>query len=265
MAQVHKHAAAKRDLLDRFVYLAENAGLDIAERFVRRVDSEDTKSETLATKDQMSVRCGALSDRVVLPKLSVPKTVEKVIVHHADRLHIRINDGRTDEAESPVLEILTQHVGFERGRRNLPHCLPPVELGSSIHETPAVGVKASELFLNFEKRPGVAHRGFDFHTVPNDRRIQCELLNPSPCIPRHSFRIELAEGMAITLLFPKHKPPTESGLGAFEHQKLKVLTVIVDWNTPFAIVILEQQRIVYRRPCTSRRSHKPPMLQHFKP
>src|SRR6267143_423509 len=35
-----------------------------------------------------------------------------------------------------------------------------------------------------------------------------------------------------------------SGLCAFEHEKLEVLAVIVDWDTPFAIVILEHQRII---------------------
>ncbi len=35
-----------------------------------------------------------------------------------------------------------------------------------------------------------------------------------------------------------------SGLCAFEHEKLEVLAVIVDWDTPFAIVILKHQRII---------------------
>jgi toxin ParE1/3/4 len=34
MAQAHKHAAAKRDLVEHFVYLAENASLDVADRFL---------------------------------------------------------------------------------------------------------------------------------------------------------------------------------------------------------------------------------------
>ena len=32
MAQVHKRATAKRDLVERFVYLGENAGIETAER-----------------------------------------------------------------------------------------------------------------------------------------------------------------------------------------------------------------------------------------
>ena len=38
MGHLHKHAAAKRDLVEHFVYLAENAGLDVADRFLLQVD-----------------------------------------------------------------------------------------------------------------------------------------------------------------------------------------------------------------------------------
>jgi len=39
MGKVHKHAAAKRDLVEHFVYLAENAGLETAERFLLQADA----------------------------------------------------------------------------------------------------------------------------------------------------------------------------------------------------------------------------------
>ena len=38
MGRVLKHAAAKRDLVEHFVYLAENAGLDVADRFLLQTD-----------------------------------------------------------------------------------------------------------------------------------------------------------------------------------------------------------------------------------
>ena len=34
MPKVHRHATAKRDLVEHFVYLAEHAGLGTAERFL---------------------------------------------------------------------------------------------------------------------------------------------------------------------------------------------------------------------------------------
>ena len=39
MAQVHKRATAKRDLVHHYVYLAENASLETAERFLLQADA----------------------------------------------------------------------------------------------------------------------------------------------------------------------------------------------------------------------------------
>lgn len=38
MPAIHQRAAARRDLVEQFVHLAENASLDTAERFLRRVE-----------------------------------------------------------------------------------------------------------------------------------------------------------------------------------------------------------------------------------
>jgi toxin ParE1/3/4 len=38
MATVHKRASAKRDLVEDYVYLAEHAGIETAERFLSSVD-----------------------------------------------------------------------------------------------------------------------------------------------------------------------------------------------------------------------------------
>src|ERR1700723_1384159 len=58
------------------------------------------------------------------------------------------------------------------------------------------------------------------------------------------LRIELAKCTAIPFPLFEHDRPTEPGLRCFEHKKLKVFAVIVDWHTPFAIVILEHKGIV---------------------
>jgi hypothetical protein len=36
----------------------------------------------------------------------------EVIVHHSDRLHVRINDSRTNEAESSVFEVPAKRARF---------------------------------------------------------------------------------------------------------------------------------------------------------
>jgi hypothetical protein len=195
------------------------------------------------------------------PNLSISKAIDEVIVHHADCLHVGIEDGGADEAETPALEILAERVGLARGRRNLPDRLPSIQLGPSAHETPAVGVETSELFLNCAKRPRVAHRGFDLQPVSNDSRIRCELLNSFPGISRHFPRIELTESLAIALPFSEHGGPAEPGLRPFQNQELEVLPVVVDRHAPFPVVIPDHQRVA-ARPCTSFRDHEPQILGH---
>jgi len=42
MPRVYKRAAARRDLVEHYVYLAENAGEDTADRFLRQADATFT-------------------------------------------------------------------------------------------------------------------------------------------------------------------------------------------------------------------------------
>src|SRR5258707_15836805 len=90
------------------------------------------------------------SSPLILPDLPITKTIDEVIVHHSNRLHVRINDSRADEAKSAVLEVLAECFRFGRSRRNLPRSLPVVKLGPSLDKTPAIGIETPELFLNFE-------------------------------------------------------------------------------------------------------------------
>src|SRR5260370_22588317 len=97
----------------------------------------------------------------MLPDLPITETIDEVIVYHSDRLHMGIDNRRTNETESATLKFLAEGIGFERSRRNLSHELPPVNLSPSDNETPAIGVEASDLFLHSEKRACVAHGGLD--------------------------------------------------------------------------------------------------------
>src|ERR1700730_19348370 len=151
---------------------------------------------------------------LVLPDLPITETIDEVIVYHSNRLHVRIDDRRADEAESPVLEVPAECIGFGRSRRNLPRSLPAVKLGPSPDKTPAIEIETPELFLNFEECACVAHCGFDLHPVANDLRIRCELLDLSLGVVRDFLRIEFVERSAITFPLFQHERPAQSGLCA---------------------------------------------------
>ena len=47
-----------------------------------------------------------------LPDLAIAETVHQVIVHHPDRLHVGVDDRRTNETESALFEVLAEGIGF---------------------------------------------------------------------------------------------------------------------------------------------------------
>src|SRR2546422_7477550 len=123
--------------------------------------------------------------------LPVTKPMDELIVYHSGRLHVRINDRRADEAESPMLEILAEGVGFRRSRWNLPRSLPVVELGPPADKAPTVGVKIPGFFLDCEKCACVAHCSFDLHPVANDLRIRCKTVYSPFGVASDFLRIEV--------------------------------------------------------------------------
>jgi hypothetical protein len=46
----------------------------------------------------------------VLPDFPIPETINEVVVHHADRLHVCIDDGGSDEGESAMFKVLAERV-----------------------------------------------------------------------------------------------------------------------------------------------------------
>jgi len=138
-----------------------------------------------------------------------------VIVDHPDGLHKRVADGRAHELEAARLEVPAQRVGFGRSVGNFLERSPPVPFGLAADESPEIGVKAPELFLNGEKRLRVGDRGGDLEPVPNDPRIGEQLAHFAPIVCGDSAGLKIVEGGAIAVPFfqdglpgePRLRPP----------------------------------------------------------
>src|SRR5437870_12672224 len=89
---------------------------------------------------------------------------------------------------------------------------PYTTLFRSADNAPAVGVKVSELFLDFEKCASVAHCGVDLHPVANDLRIRCKTLDSPFEVESDFLRIEVSERAAIPFSLFQHERPAQSGL-----------------------------------------------------
>src|SRR5690348_1637594 len=51
--------------------------------------------------------------------LAVAKAADDVVVHHADRLHVRVDDGRADEAKPTLAQVRAERVRLLRARRDV--------------------------------------------------------------------------------------------------------------------------------------------------
>src|ERR1700704_553214 len=142
----------------------------------------------------------------------ITETLNEMIVHQSSSLHVRIDDRRADETESPPLEILAECLGFGRSRRDLCRSFPAIEFGLPADEPPAVGIKVAELFPNLEKRAGVAHRGFDLHAITDDLRISDKGLDSFAGIMRDLLGIEFVERVSIAIALLQYERPVQSGL-----------------------------------------------------
>src|ERR1700752_41783 len=140
----------------------------------------------------------------ILPDLPITETIDEMIVYHSNGLHVSIHDRRTNETESATLKVLAERIGFDRSRGNLSHDLPPVKLCLSVNETPAIGVEASKLFLDFEEGACVPHGSLDLHAVANDFRIQCKLLDSLRGESRHLLGIKPSESAPIPFPLLQH-------------------------------------------------------------
>src|ERR1051325_2638795 len=88
----------------------------------------------------LSLRCSYTAEAAFL-----------VVVDDADRLHEGVADGRSDEAEAALEQILAHRL--------------------CVLEAPDVGVEAAEFLLYREEGLRIAHRALDLQPVPYDARV----------------------------------------------------------------------------------------------
>src|SRR5580765_4895163 len=58
--------------------------------------------------------------------VAISETLDETIVDHADRLHVCVDHGRSDEAECAALEIAAESIGLGGGRGNLAQSAPAI-------------------------------------------------------------------------------------------------------------------------------------------
>ena len=75
------------------------------------------------------------------------ETFDKVVVHHAYRLQKGVADGRTDECEAALFQLLTQRIRYAGPGWNILERMPRILLGPAIGKSPEEGIEATDLRL----------------------------------------------------------------------------------------------------------------------
>src|ERR1041385_9082304 len=94
-----------------------------------------------------------------------------MVVHHADRLNERVDDGRSAELEAAPGQRLRERVGLLRLRRHVAGLPREVANRLAADERPRELGEAAELLLHLEERAGVRDRGRDLRAVPHDAGV----------------------------------------------------------------------------------------------
>src|SRR5438477_3660893 len=149
-----------------------------------------------------------------------------MIIHDSDRLHEGITDGRAYKAEATFSQVLTHAVGLIGAGGHVPGALGPFT-AFFWGKLPDVFFKAAELFLDRRERLRVLNYGGDLHPVADDSRIGKERSNLLLVVLHNDLGSEPVKRFAIVFALPEDRLPTQPGLCAFETEKFKQSSVIV--------------------------------------
>src|SRR3989344_2658154 len=164
-----------------------------------------------------------------------------MVVDHAHGLHVGIDDGRAHEAETTQFQIFRQRVGFAGVRGKAFQRAPMVHARSPADEAPHVAVERTEFFLHRQERPRIRDGGRYFQAIAHNAGVPEQAPDVARAEARHARGVEVRERLAVVLALAQNRDPTQARLGAFEHQKLEVLAVVVHRYAPLGVVVADIQ------------------------
>lgn len=113
-----------------------------------------------------------------------------MVIDHANRLHVRVYDGRADKGESPLLKVFAERFRLRGNCRDLGHMLPFVHDRLVSDKLPYIGIETAKLFLHFQESPGVVDGRADLELVADDPEILQQAFVVFFGIASHLPRIE---------------------------------------------------------------------------
>src|SRR5579864_110921 len=181
-----------------------------------------------------------------------PEAGRQVIVDHPGRLHESVNDGRPDEAEAALFEVLADRIRERRAAGHLLHAATAALQRLPVDETPQVGIERAEFAPDAEKGAGVVDGGLDLQPVADDAGVAEQPPDVAGAEARYLCRVEPGKGAAVVFALLQDREPGETSLGAFQGQELEQPPVVMNRDAPLAVVVTDVQ-IVAQAPWTALR------------
>jgi hypothetical protein len=160
-----------------------------------------------------------------------------VVVDHAGCLHEGVADRRAEEFESASQQIAAHGVGFSGARWHLSQGVPTILDWRAADEAPEISIETSEFFLHLEEPFRVLDCRCDFQSVPHDPIVAEQPLNVALAVAGDLVRAKSIERFSVVLAFLQNRIPAQSGLRAFQNEKLEEHSIVMYRNAPFLIVI----------------------------
>ena len=166
-----------------------------------------------------------------------------MIIHHADRLHERIADGRADKFETALEQVFTHGIGFFGRHRNVLHWFNFVIHLLPADKLPNIGIKRAEFFLNLQKLFSILDCRGNFEAIADNASISKKPFNIFRSIMSNNFCVKSTECFAVIFTFIKDCLPRESCLGTFQNKKFEKCIVIMRRHAPFFVMVFYHELI----------------------
>src|SRR5581483_3043677 len=176
----------------------------------------------------------------------MPEAVRGVVVHHSNGLHEGIDDRRPNERKPAFFQCFAQCLGLLCFGRDLFYGSEAVLDRATVRTLPDKFIEVFAFFSHREKRFCIPDGRFDLLTIANNSFVVQEPLDVPLAESRHDHRIEIPKCFQVAFFLSKNSDPTQSCLRTVQNELGKELPIVMFRNTPFRIVIVRQERLLFQ-------------------
>src|SRR5262245_38512737 len=161
-----------------------------------------------------------------------------MVIHHADRLHRRVERRRPDEGEPSPLELLGEGLGLWGDRGEVAERLRRRRrlLGRGGPDQPIERLTAR---VKLAGGLCVRDRRLDLAAVADDAGVREQSLHVLRSVSGDLLDVEAVEGTPEVLPLAQDREPGEPGLEGLQSESFEELVLAVERPPPFAVVVAD--------------------------